>query len=107
MTIAWLQLVGGPYVTGTPDRRSFQEDFSGQVTHLAWKALSRLEAKLIDEYDGAARLAQGGYERVALHLEYRAKKHGRDRRAVGISRRLLVEDPSPYNEEPGDGVVGH
>lgn len=165
VAIAWLQLVGGAYLAPTADGRSFEEDFSGQVTYKAWEALGRLQAKLLDEYDGAAWLAQGGYERVSLGLEYRAKKHGRALSAVPAIGRLLspefsvvcpelaemtvdemvsffepvvlnaltvvgerkhlgplppaghggdlasvpliplIEDPSPYDEEPGDSFV--
>ncbi|MEU4608323.1 hypothetical protein AB0F43_35510 [Kribbella sp. NPDC023972] len=165
VAIAWLQLVGGAYLAPTSDRRSFEEDFSDQVTDKAWEALGRLQAKLLDEYDGAAWLAQRGYERVSLGLEYRVKKHGRGRSAVPAIGRLLspefsvvcpelaemtvdemvsffepvvldalsvvgerknlgplppagqggdlasvpliplIEDPSPYDEEPGDCFV--
>ena len=92
VAIEWLQLVGGAYLAETSDGRSFREDFSGQVTDRAWEAFGRLQAKLLDEYDGAAWLAQGGYERVALHLELRAKKHGRQRKAVPAIGRLLSPD---------------
>ena len=105
MTIAWLQLVGGAYLAETPDHRSFTEDFSGQVTDRAWVALQRLAVKLLDEYDGAAWLAQRGYERVALHLEFRAKKHGRGRRAVPAIGRLLSPDFSVVCPELADMTV--
>ncbi|TDD23453.1 hypothetical protein E1218_18000 [Kribbella turkmenica] len=105
MTIAWLQLVGGAYLAEAPDRHSFTEDFSGQVTARAWEALQHLTAKLLDEYDGAAWLAQGGYERVALHLEFRAKKHGRARRAVPAVGRLLTPDFSVVCPELADMTV--
>ncbi|MFI6673619.1 hypothetical protein [Kribbella sp. NPDC050470] len=87
MTIAWLRLAGGPY--NSPSR---ERDFSGQVVDKTWEALGRLEAKLLNEYDGAAWLAQRGYERVALHIEYQAKKRGRQRRAVPVVGRLLSPD---------------
>lgn len=97
MTIAWLQLAGGPY--SSPKR---ERDFSGHVVDKAWEALGRVEAKLLGEYDGAAWLAQGGYERVSLHLEYRAKKHGRGRRAVPAIGRLLSPDFSVVCPEVAD-----
>lgn len=88
MAIAWLQLVGGSY-WGTAGRA-----FSGAAESRALTALQQIEAELLTSYDGARWLAQQGYERVALGLEYRSDKKGRALRSVGEIGRLLRPDYS-------------
>jgi hypothetical protein len=56
--------------------------------------LRQLEARLLPAYDGAAWLAQGGYEKVAVGLEYWAVKHGRALRRVPSIGRLLMPEYS-------------
>ncbi len=94
MTIAWLQLVGGPYLNLDFEKRINKFDFPGAVETRAWEALRRLEASMLPAYDGAAWLAQGGYEKVAVGLEYRAVKHGRALRTVPSVGRLLSPEYS-------------
>ncbi|GAA1559452.1 hypothetical protein GCM10009804_15370 [Kribbella hippodromi] len=89
MTIAWLQLVCGPDYNDEG-----QADFSGVAIDRAWTALRELEAELLPEFDGARWLAQGGYERVALGLEFRVSKRGRARRSIGEIGRSLSPDYS-------------
>ncbi len=83
MTIAWLQLVGGSHWTTAGSA------FSGAAEARAWSALQRIEAEVLTSYDGARWLAQQGYERVALHLEYRSHAKGRPARSIGAIGRLL------------------
>jgi hypothetical protein len=94
VTIAWLQLVGAPYLSLDFEKGINEFDFPGVVQTKAMEALGRLEAKLLPAYDGAAWLAQGGYEKVALELEYRAVKRGRALRRVPSIGRLLTPDYS-------------
>lgn len=99
MTIKWFQLVGGSrwHVDGS--------DFSGAVESRAWQALQLLEAEILDSYDGARWLAQEGYERVALGLEYRSDKKGRALRSIGETGRLLSPDYSVVWPELGTATV--
>ncbi|GAA2811744.1 hypothetical protein [Kribbella solani] len=100
MTIAWLQLVGGPrYGEDGPD-------FSGVADTRAWTALRELETELLSEFDGGRWLAQGGYERVAIHLEYRSDKRGRARRKIGETGRLLTPSLSLVWPELETASVG-
>lgn len=85
MTIKWLQLTGGSgYGPEGPV-------FSGAAEDRVWTALGQLEDDLVPQFDGQRWLAQGGYERVALSLEYRIKK-GRQRRSLAEIGRLLNPD---------------
>jgi hypothetical protein len=88
MTIAWLQLVGGSY--WGPKGRAF----SGSAEALAGTALSRLESELLTEFDGRAWLAQGGYERVSIGLEYRSDKRGKPLRKIADVGRLVSPEYS-------------
>ncbi|TDD46562.1 hypothetical protein E1263_36230 [Kribbella antibiotica] len=83
MTIAWLQLVGGSRWTTAGSA------FSGAAEARARTALQRIEAEVLASYDGACWLAQQGYERVALHLEYRSDAKGRPGRSIRAIGRLL------------------
>lgn len=88
MTIKWFQLVGGSY--WGQDGRAF----SGAAEGRAFKALQQIEADVLAAYDGARWLAQQGYERVALGLEYRVSKRGRALRSVAAVGRLLSPEYS-------------
>lgn len=88
MTIKWLQLVGGSRWGAAGS------DFSGAVESRAQAALQQIEAEVVASYDGARWLAQQGYERVALGLEYRSDKKGRALRSVGETGRLLSPEYS-------------
>ncbi len=88
MTIAWLQLTCG---RGTDTRST--SAFKAKAEDNAWIATQRLQKQLLPEYDGAAWLAQGGFERVAVDVQYRVTK-GRQRRLVKAIGRLVTVDIS-------------
>lgn len=88
MTIKWFQLVGGSH-WGMDGRA-----FSGAAEGRAFQALQQIEADVVAAYDGARWLAQQGYERVALGLEYRVSKRGRPLRSVAAVGRLLTPEYS-------------
>jgi hypothetical protein len=89
MTIKWFQLVGG-----SDYGPSGRPVFSGSAESRAWKAFPEVEADVISEFDGARWLLQGGYERVALGLEFRTEKRGRQLRTVAEIGRLISVDYS-------------
>lgn len=88
MTIKWLQLVGGSRWGAAGNA------FSGAAESRAQTALQQIETEVLASYDGARWLAQQGYERVALGLEYRSDKKGRALRSVGEIGRLLSPEYS-------------
>jgi hypothetical protein len=83
MTIQWFQLTGGSY------HGQSGPVFSGAASSRVWKAFPDIEAEVISEFDGARWLLQGGYERVAVGLEFRTEKRGRQLRAVAEIGRLI------------------
>ncbi len=86
MAISWFQLVGGSFwgVSGRVISGAAESRASGVYPELA--------AEIMREYDGAAWLAQGGYERVSLGLEFRVSKKGRALRSVNETGRLVNAD---------------
>ncbi|WP_432942650.1 hypothetical protein ACQPXM_37050 [Kribbella sp. CA-253562] len=99
MTITWLQLTCG---RGTDSKSA--STFTGKAEDRAWTALQRLHAKLLPQYDGAAWLAQGGFERVSIDVQYRVTK-GRQRRTVALIGRLVNVDVSVACPELPDLTV--
>jgi hypothetical protein len=88
MTIKWFQLVGGAY-----HGRSGPV-ISGAAEVRAWQVFPEIEAYVISEFDGARWLLQEGYERVALGLEFRTEKKGRQLRTIAEIGRLISVDYS-------------
>jgi hypothetical protein len=88
MVIKWLQLVGGSY--WGPKGQAF----SGAAEARAGIALSSLESELLTEFDGGIWLAQAGYERVSVGLEFRSDKRGRPLRKIADIGRLITPEYS-------------
>ncbi|MEU0095017.1 hypothetical protein [Kribbella sp. NPDC006257] len=88
MAIKWLQLVGGSY--WGPKGQAFL----GAAEARAGIALSSLESELLTEFDGGIWLAQAGYERVSVGLEFRSDKRGRPLRKIADIGRLITPEYS-------------
>ncbi|WP_203590666.1 hypothetical protein [Streptomyces sp. SID13031] len=100
MTIKWFQLVGG---SGYGE--SGRPVFSSAVSDRAWEAFPELEGRVLSEFEGARWLLQGGYERVAVGLEFRTEKKGRQLRTVTEIGRLISVDYSVVWPELQDATV--
>ncbi|MFB6726310.1 hypothetical protein ACFCV3_39440 [Kribbella sp. NPDC056345] len=86
MAISWFQLVGGSF-WGASGRV-----ISGAAESRAAQVYPELAAEIMREYDGAAWLAQGGYERVSLGLEFRVSTKGSALRRVDEIGHLVNAD---------------
>jgi len=82
MTIKWLRVVGGS------DYGPDGPLFSGTAEARSQSALTQVEDELAPLFDGQRWLAQGGYERIMLTLDYRLKK-GRQLSSLTEVGRLL------------------
>lgn len=81
----WIELIASSRLT--PDLMPL---VPGDTLAKATLAASRVEKKLLDEYDGTAWLAQEGYERVLVSLEFELANPSKKLRSVKSKGRLLM-----------------
>jgi hypothetical protein len=87
--VSWIQSAHG----GSDIDESGNEVFRGQTARKGWDAVERVWPQIRDEFNGAAWLAQGGFQQVAIGVEFRdaGDKRRRTRRVRNKGRLLMVD----------------